>query len=78
MSTIALSPANATALAEPKRKWSVVQRLIKVREDAAKRRIHGYLAVMDDGRLAGLGLTAADIEALRNGEFRLPSGKIAL
>jgi uncharacterized protein YjiS (DUF1127 family) len=78
MSTIAMSPANASALAAPKRRSSLVQRLIKWREEAARQRIRAYLAAMDDARLAGLGFTADDIQALRRGEFRLASGKITV
>ena len=74
MSTLALRPVDAFApLAEVKPKPRLFQRLIKAREDQAKRRFLGYLAAMDDARLQSLGFNAEDIGALRAGELRLPS-----
>jgi hypothetical protein len=73
MSTLALRAAGVIASAvEPKPGLSFVTRLLAAREDQAKRRVLGYLAAMDNARLAGLGFTADDIRALRAGELRLP------
>jgi hypothetical protein len=74
MSSLALGLADALAsAAQPKpKRLGLVQRLIQVREDQAKRRVLGYLTPMDDQRLTSLGFTAEDIEALRQGELRLP------
>ena len=74
MSTLALRAAGVIASAvEPSRSQSLVQRLHRGRaRTQAKRRVVGYLAAMDDARLAGLGFTADDIRALRAGELRLP------
>lgn len=74
MSTLALGLADALAsAAQPKpKRIGLVQRLIQAREDQAKRRVLGYLNAMDDQQLTSLGFTAEDIEALRQGELRLP------
>jgi len=75
MSTLALGLADALASAaqpKPKPKPGLFQRLIAAREDQAKRRVLGYLTAMDDRQLTSLGFAAEDIQALRNGELRLP------
>ena len=74
MSTLALGLADALAsAAQPKpKRLGLIQRLIEAREVQAKRRVLGYLTAMDDQQLTGLGFTAEDIEALRQGELRLP------
>lgn len=72
MSTLALGPVDAVASADPPGTLSrLVKRLLEAREDKAKRSVLGHLAAMDDARLAGLGFTAEDIQALRAGELRL-------
>jgi hypothetical protein len=73
MSTLALELAGAVAPAEERKvKSSLVSRLIKAREEQAKRRVLAYLADMGDARLRTLGFTDYDIKALRSGEMRLP------
>jgi hypothetical protein len=73
MSTLALRAAGVIASAvEPRSGWSLVERLLAAREDAAKRKVILHLAAMDDARLAGLGFSPDDIAALRAGELRLP------
>jgi hypothetical protein len=72
MTTIALRAAGLIASAvehEPGK--SLIQRLLEARENEARRRVVGYLAATDDGRLAGLGFTPDDIATLRAG--RMPT-----
>ena len=73
MSTLALGLADALAsAAQPKPKPSLLQRLIAAREEQVNRQVLHYLASMDDQRLTALGFAAEDIQALRNGELKLP------
>jgi hypothetical protein len=58
--------------AEPEPQSRFVHRLIRAREDDAKRIVRAHLAVLDDGRLRSLGFSDDDIGALRAGELRLP------
>jgi hypothetical protein len=44
---------------------SLVRRLVRAKDDPAKRRIRAQLSEIDDERLLGLGLTSDDIAALR-------------
>lgn len=70
MSTLALRGAGVIASAvEPKSELSFIQRLLKARENEAKRRVLTYLAAMDEGRLKELGFTQNDIDALRSGQL---------
>jgi len=74
MSTIALRAAGVIASAvEAEPGKSLIRRLLEARENEARRRVLGYLAAMDDGRLQGLGFSADDIAALRAG--RMPPGR---
>ena len=73
MSTLALRLVDTLAsTAEREPQPSLVQRLIRAREDSAKRVVRAHLAAMHDGRLRSLGLSDDDIRALRTGELRLP------
>lgn len=73
MSTLALRLVDTLAsTAEPEPQSSLVQRLIRARDDNAKRIVRMHLAAMDDGRLRSLGFSDGDIGALRAGELRLP------
>ena len=49
---------------------SLVFRLLRAQGDPAKRQVRAWLAAMDDARLADLGLSSADIAALRGGAGR--------
>ena len=77
MSTLSLRAEDMAAAAadtETERtKPSLFQRLIKAREEEARRRVRMYLVAMDDERLMSLGFSEDDIRALRSGEARLPS-----
>ena len=74
MSTLALASApGAVAAAEPNTEPSLFQRLIGARERDALRRIRAFIAVQSDQRLEGLGYTAEDIEAIRQGRSLSPS-----
>ena len=74
MSTLALSAADTTARAfEPNAKPSLFQRLMLARERDARRHVQAYLNWQSDERLQGLGYTAAEIEAIRQGRPTLPA-----
>jgi len=49
---------------------SLVRRLVQAQDDPAKQRIRAWLKVLDDDKLAGLGLTPADIVVLRGAPAR--------
>ena len=49
----------------PVAKSSFVRRLLKARDDAAKRRVRAWILEIDDDRLVGFGLTPEDIALLR-------------
>ena len=49
----------------PVAKSSFVRRLLKARDDAAKRRVRAWILEIDDDRLLGFGLTPEDIALLR-------------
>jgi hypothetical protein len=73
MSTLALRAAGLFASAvEHQPAMSFVARLLAARENEAWRRVVGYLAVIDDARLQGLGFSGEDIAALRAGQPRRP------
>jgi hypothetical protein len=73
MSILVLRAAGVIASAvEPKTGLGLVQRLLKARENEAKRRVLTYLAAMDEDRLMGLGFTQEDIGALRSGQMPSP------
>jgi hypothetical protein len=73
MSTLAWEQAgNVAPAADAKAKSSLFGRLMKAREDKARRRVLAHLAAMDDSRLHRMGFSDGDILALRSGELRLP------
>lgn len=73
MSALALRLVDTLAsTAEPEPQPSLVQRLIRAREDSARGVVRAHLATMHDGRLRSLGFGDEDIRALRGGELRLP------
>jgi hypothetical protein len=74
MSTLALWSADTTIPAvAPKAKPSLFQRLIEARERGVRRHIQAFLNWQSDERLQDFGYTAADIEAIRQGQLTLPS-----
>ena len=74
MSILALSAADTTARAfEPNAKPSLFQRLMLTRERDARRHVHAFLNWQSDERLRGLGYTAAEIGAMRQGRPTLPA-----
>jgi hypothetical protein len=74
MSTVALKSAfDAAPTGASGPKLGVFQRLIRMREREALRQILAFLASKSDERLADMGYTAEDIEALRRGKLHFPS-----
>jgi hypothetical protein len=58
-------PTSATCAKYPKCKSSLVRRLIRAKDDPAKRRIREWLSAIDDEHLLRFGLTLEDIAIFR-------------
>jgi hypothetical protein len=55
----------------PKCKSSFVRRLVRAKDDPAKRRVRAWLSKIDDEHLLGFGLTNEDIAICRNNRAKI-------